>query len=187
MVRLFLSAIVFFALPFLAAEGARAAQQQGPPPATDKSQSATEKAQSSNDTKAKKPAKKVWTNDNLEGLSSTSSVSVVGSASTSRGDASGRNTATASAQDKLVQRYHERLAPLRAEIERLDAEIKKMQDFRKDGSGSTGGVNLSQRRYSISPENNIQQYEKRKVELQKKIDDIEDQARRDGIPPGALR
>jgi HAMP domain-containing protein len=166
------------------AVAARLAGQQTPPPQP--------VAQPIAPTKAKtepKKQKRVWTNDSLQDLSGKSGVSVVGdeSAGATEGAAPSEGRPAGPGQGRNADWYRKQLAPLRAEIERLDTEIKRMRDFRKDGTGATGGVDLTRRAYSISPENNIQQYEKRKGQVQARIDALEEEARRDGIPPGELR
>jgi hypothetical protein len=188
-----------FAAPLVLA-GSLAAQsaQNTPPPSAAQQTESTPPTKQTPPAKARtetKKANRVWTDENIGSLAGKSQVSVVGQGSRSS-DASakgswgadeparGRNGATSPEKDP--QYYRQQLAPLRSEIARMDARIEQLRH--PDSSGKSGGaVNLSQRYILNSPEEQIQILEKRKREVQGKIDAIEDEARRNSINPGDLR
>src|SRR3989441_10379662 len=84
----------------------------------------------------KKEEKKVWTDENIGELGGKSRVSVVGQGKAS-GSTNGESSAadadkataksTGSIPEKDPQWYRAKLAPLRADIERTDAEIRRMK------------------------------------------------------------
>jgi hypothetical protein len=134
-----------------------------------------------------KKTKKVWTDDDLQNLHGKSGVSVVGNA-LGVDDADKAEAKQASyVQEKDPNWYHKQLMPLRAEIERLDKEITKTREFMNGGHTGEGQLKVNVFSVPMNPTNHIAQLEKRKATVQSKIDALEDQARRNDIPPGALR
>ena len=71
-----------------------------------------------------KPAK-VWTNDEIDTLRGNHGVSVVGNHTTQKVSA----TSKLYSQEKDPAWYRNQLAPLRAEIDKLDPEIAKLKAF----------------------------------------------------------
>jgi len=142
-----------------------------------------------------KKEKKVWMNEDLEGLRDKAGVSVVGQAapppsaqaSTEEKPATPRAAAAPYVKQKDPKWYRERLAPLRAEAERIDSESRRLREFRASSRGTQAGIALGQNNIPLSPENQIQQLEARRREIQQQINAIEDQARHNGISPGSLR
>jgi predicted RNase H-like nuclease (RuvC/YqgF family) len=139
-----------------------------------------------------KKEKKVWTNEDLEDMRGTVRVSEIGPAGAGEQPAAtetdqARANAERDARAKDVKQYSEQLATLRAEIERLDAEMRRLREFRKSAKGSMGGLVLGQEDAGITPEDALGQLAKRKREVQRQIDELEDQARRKSIGPGAIR
>lgn len=174
-----LDLILALALAFvLALAPAALAQQQGQP-------SPVPAAPGKEKPQNKKP-KKVWTNDSLEELG-TSGVSVVGSPSAARGAEKSAMKAAGYAKEKDPNWYGTQLAPLRAEIDRIDKEITKTHEFVNGGHTAEGKLKVNVFSVPMNPADHIAQLEKRKAEVQGKIDNLEDMARHNDIPPGALR
>jgi len=134
----------------------------------------------------KKP-KKVWTNDSLEELGGTSGVSVVGSPPAVRGVEKSATKAANHVKEKDPNWYRTQLAPLHAEMDRLDKEITKTREFVNGGHTAEGKLKVNVFSVPMNPADHIAQLEKRKTEVQGKIDDLEDLARHNDIPPGAIR
>jgi hypothetical protein len=82
--------------------------------------------------------------------------------------------------------YREQLAPLRAEMEGIDGEIRQLREFRATGRGMTGGLAMDRPGLRLTPENEIEQLGLRRRELARQIGELEDSARRNDIAPGAL-
>src|SRR5712692_8127865 len=159
-----------FALAFALAFGlamaapalpALAGQQTQPPPAQPPT---PEKEKPEN----KKP-KKVWTNDSLEGLSGTPGVSVVGTGSAAQGAEKPATKPAGYAKEKDPNWYRAQLAPLRAELDRLDKEISKTREFINGGHTAEGKLKVNVFSVPMNPADHIAQLEKRKAEVQSKM------------------
>jgi chromosome segregation ATPase len=83
--------------------------------------------------------------------------------------------------------YSEQMDSLRAELENINSKVQQLREFRKDGKGMTGGLTLDQPSLRLTPENEIEQLTLRREELEFRLAELEDTARRKGFPPGLLR
>jgi cell division protein FtsB len=136
------------------------------------------------DAAPKKTAKKVWTNDDLQHLSSPDVTrTLVPSSDTGVGDLPRNHYLRA----KDPKWYAKQLGPLREEIARIDQQLRDISEARKGGRGTTGAVALDQEPEGVSSDAQIELLQKRRAELVLKIDDLESEARRNEVPPGALR
>jgi hypothetical protein len=127
-----------------------------------------------------KPAK-VWTNDEIDTLRNNQGVSVVGNRTAQNVSA----TSKAYSEDKDPAWYRKQLAPLRADIDKLDAEIARLKAF-------LSGENVSDaptmhRQLAPSPQDQLKQMEAKRQVDAAKMDDLFERARHNGIEPGALR
>jgi hypothetical protein len=148
-------------------------------------------------------AKKVWTNEDLEALRPggviISSAPVARSAAPS---AAGEEAATKEAEEKAgaekkdddkkkeedpIEKLRKRLTPLRAEMDAVDAQLRSLRQNRSSGRTSGGGMDVSKTTGGMNTEDQIVQLEKRRGDLLRQIAAIEDEARRKGIAPGAIR
>jgi len=138
---------------------------------------------------AKKKPKKVWTNDEVSGMSGN--VSVVGNgapASSAHGSAkSADSSPSGDSHEKQIARYRDQLRPLHQQLEVTEKKLSELRNFKGENTSSSGGINTSQS-YSMTPvEDQIKQLEAKRKELQDKIDAIEDDARKNSVEPGELR
>jgi hypothetical protein len=175
MKRLFLSLLVLPATWFAIAPRVTYGQSQPQPAA-----SQTAPAQPPSAT-GQAPAK-VWTNDDVDELRQNGGISVVGN---DRNANKFRASSKAKSEEKDPAWYRKRLVPLRADIEKLDAQIAKTKAF-------INGENVGEPpRYHHGPPGNPQdqlvQMGKKRQEDEAKIDDLLDRARHNGIEPGELR
>jgi hypothetical protein len=127
-----------------------------------------------------KPAK-VWTNDEIDNLPNHHNVSVVGNNKPQNVSA----TSKVSPPEKDPAWYRKQLAPLRAEIDKLDPQIAKFKAF-------LSGENVSDpptmhRQMVPTPEDQLKRMEAKREADAAKIEDLLDRARHNGIEPGALR
>ncbi len=127
-----------------------------------------------------KPAK-VWTNDEIDNLPNHHNVSVVGNNKPQNVSA----TSKVSPPEKDPAWYRKQLAPLRAEIDKLDPQIAKFKAF-------LSGENVSDpptmhRQMVPTPEDQLKRMEAKCEADAAKIEDLLDRARHNGIEPGALR
>ena len=178
---------VCFAATFLPDARGQSSSPSQPPDSP--AQPAAQRSSSGNSAPAKSGnPKKVWTEDDLNSLKSH--VSVVGGPSkspkTSQKPPQDNQAAASLPPEKDPAWYRGQLLPLRAQIEQIDAEIRKMKEVQ-------GGKEVSDpgRRYGLrlpmNPQDRIEVLEKGKRALQTKVDALEDQARRNGLNPGDLR
>jgi len=137
---------------------------------------------------AKASPKKVWTNDNVGTLKG--SVSVVGGKKTQQAEpehAENEDGSEGDPRQGRIQQYRDAIGNLRTAIDDADARIAKLKDFKGENTGPSGGINPNQKYNMVPPEEQVKQLEARKKQMQGKIEDLENQARKEGIDPGELR
>lgn len=141
----------------------------------------------------KKPAdgtkpKKVWTNDEVGSLKGD--VSVVGTnrpAESKTQSARNGAGAEADARREKIARYRAAIAELRKKIGAADQRITQYKNFKAEDSSPNGGINPN-RGYSMVPlDEQVKQLEEKKKQWLASIEDLENQAKKDGIEPGELR
>jgi hypothetical protein len=143
-----------------------------------------------------KKAKKVWTNEDLEALR-PGGVTVLAPARVSTAPAAGEESAAKKEEEKAegekkegpspLEKIRKRLDPLRAELGAIELQLQSLRDKRSTGNTTGQGINVTAAPGGLNTENQITQLENRRSILLRQISDIEDEARRQGIPPGALR
>jgi hypothetical protein len=131
------------------------------------------------------PPKKIWTNDELKQLRLEEAKETLGLASTNR-----------LAQAKQDEPYrHERdphwyvkqLQPLREELATVEQKLRSLSEARRSGKGGTSSVNLDQLEEGVTTGDQLTIFQARRAQLLRRIDDLEEQARHNGIEAGALR
>lgn len=134
----------------------------------------------------KKKPKKVWTNDEIGSVSGT--VSVVGDP-TAKSDPATKTSAlpSESAKQKLAESYRSQIQQLQAQMDGIDKRIAQLRNFKGENSNPSGGINPNQGYNMVPLEDQVKQLEDRKKQLQGKIDDLESDAKKNGIEPGDLR
>jgi len=96
-------------------------------------------------------------------------------------------------QETRYSRFHDpkwyarQIQGLQDEIAKIDVDLRTLAEARKSGKGATDAVALDQEPEGVSPEGQIHVLRKRRVELLRQIDALEEQARRNAIPPGDIR
>ena len=164
-----------------------------------------------NQPRAGKPesAKVVWTNEDLERLRGLGLISVVGQdpEEAQADDAQAEDPAPSPYVETQDPRYigtqdpqyvetqdpewyAEQASQLRAELERREARLQSYLQAIEDARALkpvTGGVNLARGDIAITLEDGIEILQWRVYETQSDLDDLEDLARRNDIPPGVLR
>jgi hypothetical protein len=153
-------------------------------PAAAKTPSAAEEKKPAEGTKPKK----IWTNDELGSLKGD--VSVVGTEHAAEGRTqSPKNEAGAATDPRRgkIQRYRAAIGELRKKIDAADQRISQLKNFKADDSSPSGGINPN-RGYNMIPlDEQVKQLEAKKKQLEANIEDLENQARKEGIEPGELR
>ena len=145
-----------------------------------------------------KKEKKIWTNEDLEALRATVPLSAPGpgaAAPAAAAPAEGAPAAAAAPAGKGEaysrqndpEWYQKQAASLRAELDRIDGEIRRLQNFKSNPSSGSTGLALGKDNLSLTPENQIAQLEARRRQVQQELDDLEAEARRKGWSPGTIR
>jgi hypothetical protein len=140
---------------------------------------------------APKKPKKVWTNEEVGALKG--SVSVVGgkhaadSQAVAENDPGGKEAGDFNPRGEKVRQYRDAIDQAKTQIVNADAQIAKLKDFKGENVARSGGINPSQTYNMVPPEEQVKQLEVRKKQLESKIEDLENQARKEGIDPGELR
>jgi hypothetical protein len=130
----------------------------------------------------------LWTNEDLEKLRGLGLISVVGQAPEEATAAAAAPSPYLETQDP--EWYAEQASKLQAELKRREAglqEYRQALDDVRSLKTMTGGINLDGGDIGITPEAGIEILQRRVHEIQSELDDLEDLARHNDIPPGTLR
>jgi hypothetical protein len=134
----------------------------------------------------KKPAKKVWTNDDLVRPSLTTQ--------NPESQASERTLASNDASLKVhyvrskdPNWYAKQLSVLRKQIDEIDRQLKGTAETVKRARGGSVGIDLDKPREAATTDALVEILRKRRPELVAKEDDLESQAAKNDIAPGELR
>jgi len=130
-------------------------------------------------------AKSVWTNDELERLTSRP-LANASEASSLEGSipASNRESYRRAKDPKW---YARQLQPLREELAKIDTDLRALVQARKSGKGVTDAVALDQEAEGVTTEGQVTVLQERRTQLLRKIDELEELARHNAIVPGELR
>jgi len=138
----------------------------------------------------KKKPTKVWTNDEITSVKN--GVSVVGDTDK---NGSRHSYLRADDQEKENQDLHKQqvgkcrnqIRELRDRIDAVDKRLSQLKDFKADNTSASGGIKLHQGYNMVPLTDQVKQLEDAKKQLQAQIEDIETEARKNGIEPGELR
>src|SRR5260370_19364121 len=83
--------------------------------------------------------------------------------------------------------YAKQLAPLRQQLAQIDQQIRAMRQARKDGRGTTGAVDLDKAPDGVNADADLLLLQQRRTQMLQQIGEIEDEARRNDLAPGAIR
>jgi len=185
--RITASALFFFALSIALGEVSFAGSQSNPETA----RPAQAPAGSARETADKPKKKKIWTNDEIATVGGPGSISVVGRANEPKSAEpnSSENTLArgASARQRLITGYRDRLRQLNNQLEATDKQISDLRNFKATNTSSSGGINMNHQ-YTMTPvEEQVKNLEEKRKQLQTQISAVEEQARKEGIEPGELR
>ena len=177
----------------LALAPASLAQSQTPAPQQPQQNpdSPADAAAKSKDAKSTAVPKKVYTNDDLSGMQS-GNLSVVGN---SKADGKAGKSTAADNEPKNEQYWRERAQKLRNQLAEVDRQIAQVtaanQPNGSGASGSNAAAPAPLSAYSNSSHaragTQLRKLQDRRAELQAQMDQLEEQARRAGVPPGWLR
>ena len=149
-----------------------------PAPATSPTQPPEATAPASADTKK---TKKVWTNEDVNGL--TGPVSVVGNSKNL-----GKAGSGAKADPQYIANTRKELAKLRSQLDDADKQLTDLKEFSEGKAPTTSSGYQINKGYNREPvDQQITGLQDKKKQLQDKIDALLDEARKKGVQPGDLR
>ena len=131
----------------------------------------------------------LWTNEDLEKLRPLGLISIVGQPTTAE-DATTAALPLPYVNTQDPEWYADQAARLWAQLESNEAELQSYRQAIEDAKNlktMTGGINLEEGDIGITPEAGIEILQQRVNETQSELETLEDLARRNDIPPGALR
>jgi hypothetical protein len=135
-----------------------------------------------------KPAK-VWTNDDISGLPRDPSVRAAGKNAPQKVSATSKATSNTSSKANPPEKdpawYRKQLGPLQLEIDKLDAQIAKLNAFLSGEKVSDPPTTHLQ--MVPTPQDQLKQAEAKRQADVAKMDDLMDRARHNNIEPGVLR
>ncbi len=155
--------------------------QGNPAPATPPNNQQTSTTTSDDGQSSPAPAakpKKVWTNDDVK---AAGSVSVIGDSRNQK------YTMTKAADAATVAKYRGALQKLQAQLSDTNKQLAAYQDFAEGKPASGAGVDVSHG-YTRTPVNQqIAKLQDKKKQLEQQIDDLYDEARKNGVESGQLK
>ncbi|HWZ98689.1 MAG TPA: hypothetical protein VN025_13110 [Candidatus Dormibacteraeota bacterium] len=130
-----------------------------------------------------------WTNDELEKLRPLGLISIVGQPSIAE-EAITAALPPPYSNTQDPEWYAEQAAKLREQLESNEAELQRYRQAIEDAKSlktTTCGINLEEGEIGITLEAGVEILRQRVSETQSELDALHDLARRNDIPPGALR
>lgn len=128
-----------------------------------------------------KKTKKVWTNEDVNGL--TGPISVVGNSKNL-----GKTGTGAKADPQYIANTKKELAKLRSQLDDADKQLADLKDFSEGKSPTTSSGYQINKGFNREPvDQQITGLQDKKKQLQDKIDALLDEARKKGVEPGDLR
>jgi chromosome segregation ATPase len=165
---------------------ATATPQTSPAPSAAKVQSLVPAVQAAD----KKKPKKVWTNDEIKSVKN--GVSVVGNTNKNSARHSyvredDEENENHDVHKQQVEECRNQIRELRDRIDAADRRLSQLKDFKADNTSASGGIKMHQGYNMVPLTDQVKQLEDAKKQLQAQIEDIENEARKNGIAPGELR
>jgi chromosome segregation ATPase len=163
-----------------------ATPQTSPAPAAAKAQSLVPAVPAAD----KKKPKKVWTNDEIKSVKN--GVSVVGdtnknSARHSYVREDDEENESPDVHKQRVEECRNQIRELRDRIDAVDKRLSQLKDFKANNTSASGGIKMHQGYNMVPLTDQVKQLDDAKKQLQAQIEDIETEARKNGIEPGELR
>jgi len=136
---------------------------------------------------------KVWTNDDIPLLREMAPISIFSTGASAQARAAETFSAAANA---LTQPYVKELDPrwyaqqrdtLQTRIDADQEQIREIQQIEQTGDGISGAIPLDKNAPGLTPYATVEILQNQIAQTETQIDDLQDLARRNGIPPAAVR
>ncbi len=158
--------------------GSSSAQSSSPTPAASPSPPSDGTSTAPSDPKK---TKKVWTNEDVNGLSGP--VSVVGNSKNL-----GKGGPDSKADGQYIANARKELAKLQGQLEDTSKQLADLKDFSEGKAPATSsGYQINKGYNRVPVDQQITNLEAKQKQLQGKIDALLDEARKKGVQPGDLR
>jgi hypothetical protein len=137
-------------------------------------------------------SQKVWTNEDIPRLREMAPISIFSVSADSQAVAARTSTATASAMPPYVQEldprwYARQRETLQARIDADQQQIGDIQQIEQTGDGISGAIPLDKNAPGLTPYATVEILQNQIAQTESQIDDLQDLARRNGIPAVAVR
>jgi|SRR5580700_4697198 hypothetical protein len=160
------------------AESPASFQSAGPAPATSPARPPNVDAPAPGDAKK---TKKVWTNDDVSGLSGP--VSVVGNSKNL-----GKGDPDSKADGQYIANTRKELRKLESQLDDTNKQLRDLQDFSEGKAPATpSGYPINKGYNRVPVDQQISSLDGQSKQLRAKIDALVDEARKKGVEPGDLR
>jgi hypothetical protein len=138
-------------------------------------------------------AHKVWTNDDIPLLREMAPISIFSaSASSHASPTEAPSVATAASTQPYVKEldpdwYARQRDTLQAQIDADQDQIRDIQQIEQTGDGISDAIPLDKNAPGLTPYATVEILQNQIAQIESHIDDLQDLARRNGIPPAAVR
>lgn len=137
---------------------------------------------------------KTWTNDDIESLRETAPISVFNPASAVQFAATPATLSAPAIAPKppIIKEldpywYSTQIDVLQTEMAASAAVVNRIEDIRKSGVGISGVIPLDREDVGLTPESTVQILQTQNKALGEQVDNLQELARRNDIPPGVIR
>lgn len=138
-------------------------------------------------------AQKVWTNDDIPLLREMAPISIFSPSANSQASlASTSSVATAASRQPYVKEldpdwYAQQRDTLQARIDADQEQIREIQQIQQTGDGISDAIPLDKNAPGLTPYATVEILQNQIAQIESQIDDLQDLARRNGIPAAAVR
>lgn len=129
--------------------------------------------------------KKIWTNDDLKQLSQQGALETGKLGSGENSSDVDKNEPYR--REKDPKWYFRQLEPLRQELTKVENNLRALSEAKRSGRTGRGTIELDNEAAGVTTDGEIVILERRRDDLRKRIDDLEEQGRHSNILPGQMR
>ncbi len=139
------------------------------------------------------PAQKVWTNEDIPLLREMAPISIFRVSTSSQASlAEAPSAAAAASKQPYVKEldpdwYAQQRDTMQARIDADQEQIQEIQQIEQNGDGISGAIPLDKNAPGLTPYATVEILQNQVAQIEAQIDDLQDLARRNGIPAVAVR
>jgi hypothetical protein len=138
-------------------------------------------------------AQKVWTNEDIPLLRETAPISTFSVSASSQASEAETSSGAANASIRPYVKeldpdwYAQRRDTLQAQIDADQEQIRDIQQILQTGDGVSDAIPLDKNAPGLTPYATVEILQNQIAQVESQIDDLQDLARRNSIPPAAVR